>query len=51
MEVASIGGINLPDSNFNACNQVDVKNDPDFSETIILLGISWDNTFENGVNF
>lgn len=51
MEVASISGINLPGSNFNACNQVDVKNDPDFSETVILPVISWDNTFENGFNF
>lgn len=51
MEVVLIGQINLPNSNFNAYNQVYVKNEPDFSETIILPGISWDKILENGFYF
>ncbi|MGE4262740.1 outer membrane protein OmpK [Shewanella sp.] len=51
IEVVLIGQINLPDSDFNAYSQVYVKNEPDWSETIVLPGVSWDKVFDNGLYF
>ncbi|MDG5899448.1 hypothetical protein E2650_05920 [Shewanella xiamenensis] len=51
IEVVLIGQANLPNSDFNFYSQVYVKNEPDWSETIILPGVSWDKVFENGLYF
>ncbi len=51
IEVVLIGQVNLKDTNFNLYNQVYVKNEPDWSETLVLPGISWDKGFDNGTYF
>ncbi|MCL1046540.1 hypothetical protein L2737_14595 [Shewanella electrodiphila] len=49
VEVVLIGQANLGETGFNLYSQVYVKNEPDWSETLILPGISWDKVLNNGL--
>ncbi|USD37534.1 outer membrane protein OmpK [Ferrimonas sp. SCSIO 43195] len=49
IEAILIGQANLGSSDFNLYGQVFAKNEPDWAETMVLPGISWDKVLDNGL--